>query len=306
MLKLTIAIPTYNRRERLEVCLKMLKLELSGVSIPIQVLVSDNKSSDDTWDLLQNWSFENSYVTYIPLRSQVNVGSVENTRNLIRNSDGEYILFCTDDDFILPGALKEIVTSMNEFNASFYKFSMISYLEQSKVAHFYGPKVDLIDIATGETKFSQIFDFSHVLTGTMIKREIGIMWDNLDTKNCYQSLVWCAISEKSRIAISKPLFMHVWENELFWEIDVISNSPDEQSEFLRIAEQEALLYARDELIRSKQSSNFRIIALQSGKELIPELDLILEKISPVRSMKITGEKFLRKTYGKLRKFLIKK
>jgi glycosyltransferase involved in cell wall biosynthesis len=284
----------------------MLKIELSDISMPIQVLVSDNNSSDDTWNLLENWNFENSYVSYLPIRSKVNVGAVENTRKLIRNSDGDFILFCTDDDFILPGSLKEIIASLDEFDASFFKFSMISYLEKSKVAYFYGPKVDIIDINRDESNFAQIFEFSHVLTGTMIKKEIGVKWDNLDTKNCYQSLVWCAISEKSRVAISKPLFMHVWENELFWDIDVISSSPEKQSEFLRISEQEALLFARDEIKRSKKSSNFRILALESRKELIPELEQLLERISVGQSLKIAGKMFLRKSYEMLKEKQSKK
>lgn len=305
-MKLTIAIPTYNRRERLQVCLKMLKIELSEISIPIQVLVSDNNSSDSTWNLLENWNFENSYVNYVPFRNQVDVGAVENTRKLIRNSDGDFILFCTDDDYILPGSLKEIIASLEEFKASFYKFSMISYLEKSKVSYFYGPKVDIVDIDTEQSKFAQIFEFSHILTGTMIKRDIGIMWDILNTKNCYPSLVWCAISENSRVALSKPFFMHIWENELFWDIDVISNSPEKQSEFLRVSEQEALLYARDELKRSKHSSNFRVLALRSQKELIPELDHLLGEISKGQSIKIVGKIFLRKRYESLRKKLIRK
>lgn len=279
----------------------MLKIELSDVCVPIQVLVSDNNSSDNTWNLLENWSFENSYVCYLPLRSEVNVGAVENTRKLIRNSDGDFILFCTDDDFVLPGSLKEIIASLDEFDASFYKFSMISYLEKSKVAYFYGLKENITDINGDESSFAQIFEFSHILTGTMIKKEIGTKWDNLDTKNCYPSLVWCAISEKSRVGISNPLFMHVWENELFWDIDVISSSPDKQREFLRISEQEALLYARDELKRSKNSSNFRILALESRKELIPELEQLLERISVGQSLKIAGKMFLRKSYEMLRK-----
>ena len=53
-MKITICIPTFNRAERLLVCLQSLEAATCLLEIPVEILVSDNASSDRTSEILND------------------------------------------------------------------------------------------------------------------------------------------------------------------------------------------------------------------------------------------------------------
>jgi len=64
----------------------------------IEVLVSDNASTDDTLAVLE--SMDNSRLRV--LRNRENIGAVENFANCIRAARGDYLVLVSDDNFLDP------------------------------------------------------------------------------------------------------------------------------------------------------------------------------------------------------------
>ena len=103
---LTIAIPTWNR----SACLMQL-LELLVVQIidrrQVEVIVSDNASTDNTQHVVCSFQRRGAPITYI--RNQENVGAENNVVQCFEQARGEYVWILGDDDLIVPGGLDAIL-----------------------------------------------------------------------------------------------------------------------------------------------------------------------------------------------------
>lgn len=109
MIKLTIAIPTYNRVEKLRALLADI---VPQVVSDVELLISDNHSSDGTWDYLK------SLPTWVRcLRQERNIGSERNILDCIARSQGKYVWILCDDDKVAPGVVKEVVSAITTFNS---------------------------------------------------------------------------------------------------------------------------------------------------------------------------------------------
>lgn len=91
----TIGIPTYNRA-------KMLKRAIDGVLKQsysrIEIIVSDNASSDETESMMLQWCTEDSRIRYF--RQKENIGAGNNFRFVRSLASGEYFLWHGDDDYL--------------------------------------------------------------------------------------------------------------------------------------------------------------------------------------------------------------
>lgn len=105
---LTLAIPTYNRVEKLKVCLERVLAQTSGKSV--ELLVSDNASTDQTEAFMTAFCKEHPSITYI--RNPENIGPDRNFLNCYNRAGGEYILLLGDDDMLLPGAIDSILEAL--------------------------------------------------------------------------------------------------------------------------------------------------------------------------------------------------
>lgn len=102
---LTIAIPTYNRANKLKKCIELVMREIDDK--PIEVLISDNASTDNTEDVIRE--LLNIYPQLKYYRNVENLGADRNFINCYDKAQGEYIWLIGDDDMILPGALKSVL-----------------------------------------------------------------------------------------------------------------------------------------------------------------------------------------------------
>lgn len=98
----TIAIPTFNRATLLRGCIQ---LALTQSYENIEVLVSDNASSDDTSKVLSEVSDRRLRV----LRQETNIGLLPNWNACLAAAMGEYIIFVSDDDRISPQLVERCV-----------------------------------------------------------------------------------------------------------------------------------------------------------------------------------------------------
>lgn len=98
---LSICIPTFNRASYLQRLLARLAQELAGTDGQIEVVVSDNASTDDTARICAS-SPLGTVLRYV--RQPRNIGAEANIQSVIRQARGTYAVYLADDDILLwPG-----------------------------------------------------------------------------------------------------------------------------------------------------------------------------------------------------------
>jgi abequosyltransferase len=105
---LTIAVPTYNRASYLDLCLSQICPQLRPDNSTVELLVSNNCSTDGTDDIVRKFISLGHPITY--LRNAENIGVDRNFAQCFSRANGKYVLILGDDDVILDGAVDKIVT----------------------------------------------------------------------------------------------------------------------------------------------------------------------------------------------------
>jgi abequosyltransferase len=103
MIKISICIPTWNRGRYLNTLLASIHHEARALNrVVFEVVVSDNASSDNTQEIMSNWSKD---LPIIYSRNEVNVGPDRNYFLAAKHATGEYIWFMGSDDELEAGSL---------------------------------------------------------------------------------------------------------------------------------------------------------------------------------------------------------
>ena len=98
---LTVCIPTYNGKRRMERGFPLL-LEMAAAHADlVRVYVSDNCSTDDTKVYVQSYIEKYSHLLSYHCHP-TNIGSEENFRSCIRNVTTKYVALIGDDDILAP------------------------------------------------------------------------------------------------------------------------------------------------------------------------------------------------------------
>lgn len=110
---LSICIPTYNRAKDLEYNLSLLEkyIKEGDLSDKVQLLISDNHSTDNTSEVIESYSkvlgikaFEQNY----------NIGGHNNTLFLVEHCDTEWVMCLGDDDYLEPWYIGECLKQIEE------------------------------------------------------------------------------------------------------------------------------------------------------------------------------------------------
>jgi abequosyltransferase len=109
---LSIAIPTYNRSGYLKSNLIQLANELEQIENTelIEIIVSDNNSSDNTSEIITEVIKSGLSVRYH--KNNENVGWGKNFLNCYNLANGKYLLILGDDDILYNGSLKIIIDNI--------------------------------------------------------------------------------------------------------------------------------------------------------------------------------------------------
>ncbi len=106
--QLTIAIPTYKRKE----CLKRLVGRLLQYrNYNFKIFVSDNASGDGTKEICEAFMKECSNFSYYV--QEMNVGYDRNVINCVKNCTTKYIWFLSDDDLISEELLIKVMETID-------------------------------------------------------------------------------------------------------------------------------------------------------------------------------------------------
>lgn len=110
MKTLTIGIPVYNGYESIGRTLDSIEKALENCSRreEISVIISDNASTDKTYEIIQKY---NSFVTYY--KNSTNLGYDTNVDKVVNLSESEYIWLLGSGDLITIESLNELFSLLN-------------------------------------------------------------------------------------------------------------------------------------------------------------------------------------------------
>ena len=133
--KVSIAIPVYNRETLVQ---RAIESALAQTYSEIEIIVVDNCSSDNTYEVIQKYAQIDKRVKCF--RNERNIGPVPNWQRAVEKSQGEYVKILFSDDWMEPQALERFVQPFQEYdtNISFtYSRAIIHYLESEETRECY-------------------------------------------------------------------------------------------------------------------------------------------------------------------------
>ncbi|MTH17508.1 glycosyltransferase [Flavobacterium sp. LC2016-01] len=110
---LTIAIPTYNRSKFLDKALYYIDVQVNGFDFPIEIIVSDNCSDDDTSLIVQKYIDNGLAIRYI--KNEINKGADFNIAQCYTQAKGKYVVAFGDDDIFNKGSIVQILNVLNKY-----------------------------------------------------------------------------------------------------------------------------------------------------------------------------------------------
>jgi len=125
---LTIAIPTYNRSRFLKNSLKRISSQIKDFENEIELLISDNCSSDNTQEIVDHFIESGVILKYN--RNRVNLGMDGNFLYCLKNATAKYLWILGDDDYLTDGAIAKLMNVLK-----FGDYGLI-HLDNKKIDNF--------------------------------------------------------------------------------------------------------------------------------------------------------------------------
>lgn len=108
---LSICIPTYNRSSNLDRCLHAILSQLTD-DAPVEVLVSDNASTDNTAEVVGRYAARYPSLKYSC--NSENIGADRNIYHVMRLAQGTFVKMQGDDDYCVEGTLMPLIDVVNK------------------------------------------------------------------------------------------------------------------------------------------------------------------------------------------------
>ncbi|MFC0516273.1 glycosyltransferase family 2 protein [Mucilaginibacter angelicae] len=147
---LTISIPTYNRSVFLDRALKQLSIQLIDQDLPVEVVVSDNCSTDDTESVVKKHIDNGLKLRYV--RNPENKGMDFNIAQCYLLAKGQYVVAVGDDDFLLDGSLKLLTDFLQNKDYGVVYFKSKGFAEGATIDKVTAEKLSF-------TEFTEPIDF---------------------------------------------------------------------------------------------------------------------------------------------------
>lgn len=109
--KVTVFTSCYNQAAHLE---KAIISVLNQSYTNFEYLIYDDGSTDNTWEIIQKYAFQDRRITAFKLEKQPNVGVVINKS--ISDSSGSFWTWCPSDDIWMPNLLQEKLNASRKYN----------------------------------------------------------------------------------------------------------------------------------------------------------------------------------------------
>ena len=104
-MKISVAMATYNGEKYIQKQLESLIMQTRKAD---EVIIADDKSSDNTADIIKDFINRNNLYNWSFCINEKNMGFIKNFKNVISKTSGDIILLCDQDDIWLPQKTEEL------------------------------------------------------------------------------------------------------------------------------------------------------------------------------------------------------
>jgi hypothetical protein len=212
---LAICVPTYERAADMARLLACLDAELPAAGAT-EVLVSDNASTDGTWQLLQEAAARRPWLRLH--RQETNVGPVANLQWLIDHAPPAEYLWCFgDDDLILPGRLRDIVAALRDERPAWLFLPHVFVDDGGDEAGRSPAPPQLERFATAAELYRAYHHWLTFLTASIVRRE-AFQEANaaIETQNAYIPLLWFFRAGRAGPCVVLPGHVLSGSNAISW------------------------------------------------------------------------------------------
>ncbi|RMC99280.1 glycosyltransferase family 2 protein [Aquitalea palustris] len=178
--KLSIAIPTYNRSQFLQGALDRLFASDAILDAQIEIVISDNASTDNTEDIIHSASEKYGKEIHY-FRNEKNLGIDGNIHQVVNRSNGEYVWMLSDDDVIADNAIDYVLNKINQQNFCFHFLNAKPLNLEGKTSKVIDTDQDII--TTDNNIFiEKIWVWATFISSFLFKRE---HWINIHNREDY-------------------------------------------------------------------------------------------------------------------------
>jgi glycosyltransferase involved in cell wall biosynthesis len=203
----SVAIATYNGEKYLE---EQLESIYSQTYKNIEVIVSDDRSTDGTVDILKKYSekFGLSYSI-----NGTNLGVIKNFENAVSKCSGEYILLSDQDDIWMPGKVEVLLAEIGDFSLIYsdgYIINKDGNREQIKLS---GQKwIRPYGLDSSDENLYKYLIFNSFILGSSVMFRRDLLRVALPFYACYRNHDWwlaiCADNENGIKYVDQALFLY--------------------------------------------------------------------------------------------------
>jgi glycosyltransferase involved in cell wall biosynthesis len=191
-MKLSICIPTFNRRDKLPNCLNSIYIASKKTNIDFEVCISDNGSDYNVDDIVNK--FNDKFKIKVN-KNKSNIGYMSNLIKVISLSESEFVWAIGDDDLLMPHSLVRLEELFSKNTDVDFFFINSFHLDYKHVDSFDSPfdtknLPKNMEVTLGKNKISQKLNFWDLIDhnidfGFLVGNFLDVfkrkMWeDNLD------------------------------------------------------------------------------------------------------------------------------
>jgi glycosyltransferase involved in cell wall biosynthesis len=210
-MKFQILIPTYNRREDLKKNLEYLRDQLINYNLShlFWIAVSDNASNDGTAVMLEQFAQGcKDEIRISILKNETNVGLEQNTVNLLRFADADYIIWLGDDDFLVDGYLNFINETFVDAKLGWMIPGLIGVTQGGKKTDGRPANFDHKTFPPGYETLLALSHFGHQMSGLVVKREnlLKVYLEKPEWRNPYLFIFFLSYNQLLYSGVYAPSF----------------------------------------------------------------------------------------------------
>ena len=163
---ISILVPVYNEKNTIKRCLDRV-LSSDTLGLEIEIIVSDNRSTDGTVEILENYSDPKIKFLY----KKKNEGKGANIKNALAHANGDIILFQDGDLEYSPENYPDLLKPFIESDADVVFGSRLTHSKTTKIVGFPNYIGNKIFTTLANFLFNRIF--TDIATGYKVfKKEI--------------------------------------------------------------------------------------------------------------------------------------
>jgi glycosyltransferase involved in cell wall biosynthesis len=178
MIKVSILIPTFNRAKRLK---KAIESGLSQDYENLEIVVSDNNSTDNTYEIITEFLEDKRFKYY---KNNTNIGMVNNwKKGIFELISGDYFIILNDDDYLIKNDYISKAVKIIEENKDISLVQSYGYHCEKNNAK----KVELpfLEVEDGKIVFMQLFKRKHItsnVSNILFNRKLVMKSNSLSNK----------------------------------------------------------------------------------------------------------------------------